>query len=47
MDWVLSGLDPLVGISLEDNLRVNHLAFVGNVSSVAITNGNSVPGKGI
>jgi len=34
MDWVLSDLDPQLGVQLEDNLRLNHLAFADDVALV-------------
>ena len=32
MDWVLSGLDPLLGLDLGNGMRVNHLAFADDVA---------------
>lgn len=32
MDWVLSELDPQLGVSLEDKWNLNHLAFADDVS---------------
>ena len=34
MDWVLSDLDPQLGVQLEDNLRLNHLPFADDVALV-------------
>jgi len=31
MDWVLEDLDKEIGISLEDGLHLNHLAFGDDV----------------
>jgi len=32
MDWVLSKLDPQIGVTLKGSLRLNHLAFADDVS---------------
>ena len=37
MDWVLAELDPEMGISLENGLRLNHLAFADDVALVTQT----------
>ena len=37
MDWVLSDLDPQLGITLERDLRLNHLAFADDVSLITET----------
>jgi len=34
LDWVLSDLDPQLGVQLEDNVRLNHLAFADDVALV-------------
>jgi len=37
MDWVLSELDPQLGVTLEGSLRLNHLAFADDVSLLSET----------
>ena len=37
MDWVLSDLVPQLGITLEGDLRLNHLAFADDVSLITET----------
>ena len=42
IDWVLSELDPQVGITLEGDLRLNHLAFADDVSLLSETKAGAV-----